>query len=96
MVLEYSPGSILRYRRALIMDNDQGRLVDGRHARRPHSAHSDGFRLCYPLAAGDTDKDDATYHEEEAEAPSAGPPVASSAQIQTHVPSFFQPLLFFP
>ena len=45
----------------------------------------------FPLA-GDTDND-ATYdHEEEAEeAPSAGPPVASSAQIQTHVSSFFQP-----
>ena len=45
----------------------------------------------FPLA-GDTDND-ATYdHEEETEeAPSAGPPVASSAQIQTYVSSFFEP-----
>jgi hypothetical protein len=44
----------------------------------------------FPLA-GDTDND-ATYdHEEEAEeVPSAGPPVSSS-EIQTHVPSFFEP-----
>ena len=77
------------------MDNDDGRLADGRHARRPHSAHSDGTRLCYPFAAGGTDKDDADYvdatydHEKEAEeAPAAVPPVASSAQIQTDLSTF--------
>ena len=50
------------------------------------------YRLRRYPQAGDTDND-ATYdHEEEAEeAPSAGPPVASSAQIQTHVSSFFEP-----
>ena len=50
------------------------------------------YRLRRYPQAGDTDND-ATYdHEEEAEeAPSAGPPVASSAQIQTYVSSFFEP-----
>ena len=42
----------------------------------------------FPLA-GDTDND-TTYDHEAEEAPSAGPPVSSS-EIQTHVPSFFEP-----
>ena len=73
------------------MDNDDGRLADGRHARRPHSAHSDGTRLCYPFAAGGTDKDDDDYVAEALNVPAAEPPVASSAQIQTQVSSFFEP-----
>ena len=96
MVLEYSPGStfFFRYRRALIMDNDPGRLVDGREARRPHSALPSGTRLCYPFAAGGSkENDDDFVDDQEEEAPSAGPPVASSAQLesQTHVSSFFKP-----
>ena len=72
------------------MDNDPGRLVDGREARRPHSALPSGTRLCYPLAAGGTDKDDDDYVLDEArmEAPAAGPSVASSAQIQTDLSTF--------
>ena len=49
------------------MDNDDGRLADGRHARRPHSAHSDGTRLCYPFAAGGTDKDDDDFVDDQDE-----------------------------
>ena len=74
------------------MDNDLGRLVDGREARRPHSALPSGTRLCYPFAAGGSkENDDDFVDDQDEEAPSAGPPVASSAQIQTHVSSFFQP-----
>ena len=76
-----------------LMEKDLGRLVDGREARRPHSALPSGTRLCYPLAAGGTDKDDATYHDDDvAEAlPAAEPPVASPAQIQSKLSSFSMP-----
>ena len=94
MVLEYSPGcnffGIAGHH--LIMDNDLGRLVDGREARRPHSALPSGTRLCYPFAAGGSkENDDDFVDDQEEEAPSAGPHVASSAQSQTHVSSFFKP-----
>ena len=68
------------------MDNDLGRLVDRREARRPHSGHSDGTRLCYPYAAGGTDKDDDDddyVAEALTDVPAAEPPVASPAQIQS-------------
>ncbi len=49
-------------------------------------------RTGFPLRLA-SDTDNATYdHEEEAEeAPSAAPPVAPSAQIQTHVSTFLEP-----
>ena len=93
MVLEYSPGcKFFGIAGHLIMDNDLGRLVDGREARRPHSALPSGARLCYPFAAGGSkENDDDFVDDQEEEAPSAGPHVASSAQSQTHVSSFFKP-----
>ena len=99
MVLEYSPTGCNFFGIAghLIMDNDLGRLVDGREARRPHSALPSGTRLCYPFAAaGGTDKDDADYvyvPEAPMDAPAAVPPVASSAQnqIQMKLSSFIVP-----
>jgi hypothetical protein len=77
-----------------LMDNDLGRLVDRREARRPHSGHSDGTRLCYPYAAGGTDKDDDDDYVAEAltDVPSAEPPVASPPQFQTSLSSFMLPV----
>ena len=91
MVLEYSRRQPLKL--TLLGIAGEGsrsmRRITPTEAHRKHMVHGkEKKERAFPLA-GDTDND-ATYHEEEAEAPSAGPPVSSS-EIQTHVPSFFEP-----
>ena len=68
MVLEYSPGcNFFGIAGHLIMDNDLGRLVDGREARRPHSALPSGTRLCYPFAAGGSKENDDDFVDDQDE-----------------------------